>query len=58
MDICTQALKVLVSHSVVSDSATPWTVALIGSSVYGTVQAKILEWVAFHFSRGSSRPRE
>ena len=39
------------SHSVVSDSATPWIV------VHGIPQARILEWVAFSFSRGSSQPR-
>ena len=34
--------------------ATPWTV---GSSVHGILQARILEWVAISFSRGSSQPR-
>ena len=29
-----------------------------GSSVYGVVQARILEWVAFSFSRGSFQPRD
>ena len=29
-----------------------------GSSVHGISQARILEWVAFSFSRGSSRPRD
>ena len=29
-----------------------------GSSVHGTLQARILEWVAISFSRGSSRPRD
>ena len=33
----------------------PWTVAP-GSSVHGTLQARILEWVAISFSRGSSQP--
>ena len=28
-----------------------------GSSVYGILQARILEWVALSFSRGSSQPR-
>ena len=31
---------------------TPWIV------VHGILQAKILEWVAFPFSRGSSQPRD
>ena len=29
-----------------------------GSSVHGTSQARIMEWVAISFSRGSSRPRD
>ena len=29
-----------------------------GSSVHGILQARILEWVAILFSRGSSRPRD
>ena len=27
-------------------------------TVHGILQAKILEWVAFPFSRGSSQPRD
>ena len=27
-------------------------------TVYGILQARILEWVAFPFSRGSSKPRD
>ena len=29
-----------------------------GSSIHGTFQARVPEWVAISFSRGSSRPRE
>ena len=29
-----------------------------GSSIHGILQARILEWVAISFSRGSSRPRD
>ena len=36
--------------------ATLWTVP--GSSVHGILQARILEWVAIPFSRGSSWPRD
>ena len=32
--------------------ATPWTV------VHGILQARILEWVSFPFSRGTSQPRD
>ena len=35
----------------------PRDCSLPGSSVHGILQARILEWVAVPFSRGSSRPR-
>ena len=38
--------------------AISWTVAPPGSPVHGISQARILEWVAILFSRGSSQPRE
>ena len=34
----------------------PMACGLPGSSVHGILQARILEWVAISFSRGSSRP--
>ena len=38
---------------------TPWTVARQApSSVPGTLQARILEWVAIPYSRGSSQSRD
>ena len=37
-----------------SDSCDPVDCGLPGSSVHGTLQARILEWVAISFSRGSS----
>ena len=36
----------------------PMDCSLPGSSVHGIFQARILEWVAISFSRGSSRPRD
>ena len=30
----------------------------LGSSVHGILQARVLEWVAISFSRGSSPPRD
>ena len=36
----------------------PMDCSLPGSSVHGICQARILEWVAISFSRGSSRPRD
>ena len=32
--------------------------SLLGSSVHGILQTRILEWVAIPFSRGSSQPRD
>ena len=46
-----------VSCSVMSDSVTPCIVAP-SSSVHGIFQARIPEWVAIPFSRGSSWPRD
>ena len=46
-----------VSCSVMSDSATLWTVAHQAPLSTGILQARILEWVAISFSRGSFQPR-
>ena len=47
----------VLSRSVVSDSATPWTVARQAPLSVGILQARILEWVAMPSSRGSFQPR-
>ena len=47
-----------VSFSVVSDSLRLHGLYLPGSSVHGILQARILEWVAIPFPRGSSQPRD
>ena len=36
----------------------PMDCSLPGSSFHRILQARILEWVAISFSRGSSRPRD
>ena len=36
----------------------PMDYSLLGSSVRGSLQARILEWVAMPSTRGSSQPRE
>ena len=36
----------------------PMDCSLPGSSICGISQARILEWVAVSFSRGSSQPRD
>ena len=48
-------------QELVKDSQTlcdPMDGSLPSSSVRGILQARILEWVAIPFSRGSSRPRD
>ena len=36
----------------------PMDCSLPGSSVHGIFKARVLEWVAISFSRGSSQPRD
>ena len=50
-------VKVLVTQSCLT-LWDPMDRSLPGSSVHGIFQARILEWVAISFSRGSSRPRD
>ena len=48
-----------VTHSVMSDCLKPHGLfSLPGSSDHGTLQARILEWVAIPFSKGSSPLRD
>ena len=49
-------VKVLVTQSCLT-LCDPMDYSLPGSSVHGILQARILEWVAFPFCRGSSQPR-
>ena len=54
-------LSIIVKVSVAQSCLTlcdPMDCSPPGSSVYGILQARILEWVAFPFSRGSSQPRD
>ena len=46
-----------VHASVVFDSVRPYRLQPTWFAVHGISQARILEWVAISFSRGSSRPR-
>ena len=41
-----------------SNSLQPHGLSLPGSSVHGILYARVLEWVAIFFSRGSSQPRD
>ena len=50
-------MKVLVAQSCLT-LYDPMDCSLPGSSVHGVLQARILEWVAIPFSRGSSWPRD
>ena len=52
-------MKRVLSHSVVSNPETLWTVCSpSGSSVHRVLQARILGWVAMPSSRASSRPTD
>ena len=53
-----ESSQYVISHSVTSDSLWPFGQFPPDSSVLGTFQARILEWVAISSSRGSSRPRD
>ena len=54
----TLVLVLVLSRSVMPNSATnPMDCGLPGASVRGPLQARVLEWGALHFSRGSSWPR-
>ena len=46
-----------VAHSC-STLCDPMDCSLPGSSLHGILQARVLEWVAIAFSRGSSQPRD
>ena len=50
-------VKLKVAHSCLS-LCNPMDCNLPISSVHGVLQARILEWVAISFSRGSSQPRD
>ena len=50
-------VKVLVTQSCLT-LCDPMDCSPPGSSVYGILQARILEWVAILFSRVSSQPRD
>ena len=48
----------VLSHSVVSDSVIPWMVAYQALLSMGTLQARILDWVAMPSSMKSSQPMD
>ena len=55
-----QCMKVKSENEVAQSCPTlcdPMDCNLSGSSVHEIFQAKVLEWIAISFSRGSSRPR-
>ena len=60
-DISLLSLRLMLGWLVMSDSfVTSWTIAQKSqvSSVHGISQARILEWVAISFFRGSSWPKD
>ena len=57
-DLSSPEIKWKWSRSVMSNSLRPHGLYLPGSSIHGIFQARLLEWVAIPFSRGSSQPRD
>ena len=51
-------LWLCMSAQVLSDSLQPMHCSPLGSSVHEIIPARILEWVAVSYSRGSSWPRD
>ena len=49
---CAKSLQLCLTLGDIMDCSPP------GSSVHGILQARILEWVAISFYRGSSQPRD
>ena len=52
------AVGCMLSHSAVSSFLRPLDSSLTGSPGHGIFQARILEWVAISYSRGSSQFRD
>ena len=48
-------MKVKIAAQLCSTFCSPMDCNLLGSFVHGILQARILEWVAIPFSRGSSQ---
>ena len=60
-DGVTEKVKVKVKVKVAQPCLTccnPMDYSLPGFSIHGIFQARVLEWVAISFFRGSSRPRD
>ena len=57
LELSLKVLKVLVAQ-LCPTLSDPIDCSPPGPSVLGILQARILEWVAIPFSRGSSRPRD
>ena len=55
---CRRQVKWKWSQSVMSNSLGSHDCSLPGSSFHGIFQARVLEWVAISFSRGSSSPMD
>ena len=56
-EMAAEGLKVKFKLLVIQSCLTlcdPMDCSLLGSSVHGILQARILEWVAISYSRGSS----
>ena len=60
-EMAAEGLKVKFKLLVIQSCLTlcdPMDCSLLGSSVHGILQARILEWVAISYYKGSSSPRD
>ena len=53
-----EVLCAVINRLVMSNSLCPVYCCLLGSSLRGILQARILEWIAMVYSRDSSQPRD
>ena len=58
MLFCPEALLPTFGKKVKVTQSCPTLCRPMDYTVHGILQARILEWVAFPFSRGSSQPRD
>ena len=57
LTMCTNYMSYVLAAQLFPTLCDSMNYSLPGSSVHGILQARILEWVAISFSRGSSQPR-
>ena len=57
-DVSCEVCVCLLAAQLCPTPCNPMDYSLLGSSLHGILQTRILEWVAIPFSRGSFQPRD